>query len=90
MLNPCARNSNAPTEKLLRGKLISDHEPTRSGERAVPLDRFFRDAPRFERPDADSRAGFTTSRPPTPWASVIQFSICLCNVLFLSQKNTDC
>ena len=35
---------------------------------------FFRDAQGFGRLDADSRAGFTSSRPPPPWTSVFQFS----------------
>ena len=34
---------------------------------------FFKDAQGFERLDAGSRAGFTSSRPPPPWTSVFQF-----------------
>ena len=36
--------------------------------------RFFRDAQGFGRLDAGLRAGFTSSRPPPPWTSVLQFS----------------
>ena len=38
---------------------------------------FFRDAHGFGRLDAGSRAGFTSSRPPSPWTSVFQFSLFL-------------
>ena len=43
---------------------------------------FFKDAQGFERLDAGSRAGFTTtsSRPPPPWTSVFQFSLFLYDV----------
>ena len=34
---------------------------------------FVRDAQGFGRRDAGSRAGFTSSRPPLPWASVFHF-----------------
>ena len=41
---------------------------------------FFKDAQGFERLDAGSRAGFTSSRPP-PWtSSVFQFSLFLYDV----------
>ena len=38
---------------------------------------FFKDSQGFERLDAGSRAGFTSSRPPPPWTSVFQFSLFL-------------
>ena len=34
---------------------------------------FLRDAQRFGRMDAGSRADFTSSRPPPPWTSIFQF-----------------
>ena len=36
---------------------------------------FSKDAQGFGRLDADSPAGFTSSRPPPPWTSVFQFSL---------------
>ena len=86
MLNPCARKPNAPTERFLRGGLISDHEPTRRGERASLMGSIFREAPDFERLDAGSRADFTSSRPLPPWVSVLQLFLYLCDVLFSSKK----
>ena len=41
---------------------------------------FFKDAQGFGRLDAGSRAGFTSSRPPPPWTSVIIFSLFLHHV----------
>ena len=41
---------------------------------------FFKDAQGFGRLDAGSRAGFTSSRPPPPSASVFQFSLFLYDV----------
>ena len=41
---------------------------------------FSKDAQRFGRLDAGSRAGFTSSRPPPPWTSVFQFSLFLYDV----------
>ena len=41
---------------------------------------FFRMHRAFGRLDADSRAGFTGSRPPPPWTSVFQFSLLLYDV----------
>ena len=41
---------------------------------------FFRDAQGFGRLDADSRAGFTSSRPPPPWPSEFHFSLILYDV----------
>ena len=42
---------------------------------------FFKDAQGFRWPDAGSRAGFTSSRPPPPpWTSVFQFSLFLYDV----------
>ena len=40
----------------------------------------FRGVQGFGRPDAGSRAGFTSSRPPLPWTSVFQFSLFLYDV----------
>ena len=37
---------------------------------------FFQDAQGFERLDAGSRAGFTSSRPLPPWTSVFHFFFC--------------
>ena len=46
--------------------------PTRrSVERARFLGRFFRETQGFERLNADLRPGFTSSRYPTPWTSVL-------------------
>ena len=56
---------------------MSDHvtflptRATRSGERAKDSWGFFKVAQGFGRLDAGSRAGFTSSRPPPPWTSVI-------------------
>ena len=45
---------------------------------------FFRDALGSGRPNAGSRAGFTSSRPPPPpWPSVFQFSLFLYDVVTL-------
>ena len=80
MLNPCARESKAPTGRVLREKLISDHGLFSSydGRQGVANGQdswgFFRDAQGFGRLDAGSRAGFTISKPPPPWASVFHFS----------------
>ena len=41
---------------------------------------FFKDAQGFGRLDADSCAGFTSSRRPSPWTSVFQFSLFLYDV----------
>ena len=35
----------------------------------------FKDAQGFGRPDGSSRAGFTSSRSPLPWTSVLKFSL---------------
>ena len=79
MLNPCARESKARTGIFLREKLISDHGlfSFYEGRQGVANEQdswcFFRDAQGFGQLDAGSRAGFTTSRPPPPWTSVVQF-----------------
>ena len=70
----------------MREKLISDHglfssyegrQGTANGQDSWG---FFRDAQGFGRVDADSSAGFTSSRPPPPWTSVFQFSLSLFDV----------
>ena len=40
----------------------------------------FKDAQGFGRLDVGSRAGFTSSSPPSPWTSVFQFSLFLYDV----------
>ena len=78
MLNPCARESKARTGRFLREKLISDHGLSSSYESRQGAANgqdswgFFRDAQDFERLDADSRAGFTSSRPPLLWTSLFK------------------
>ena len=81
VLNPGARESKAQTRRFLREKLMSDHGNFssyygRQGE-ANGQDSwgFFGDAQGFGRLDAGSRAGFTSSRPPSPCTSVFQFSL---------------
>ena len=64
VLNPCARELNAPTGEFLRVKLISDHVcflPTRANKEwrtGKIREAFFKDARVFGRLDVDSRAGF--------------------------------
>ena len=41
---------------------------------------FFKDVQGSGLLDAGSRAGFTSSRPPSPWTSVFQFSLFLYDV----------
>ena len=81
MLNPCVRESKVQTGRFLREKLISDHGlfSFQEGQQGA-ANFFFRDTQGFGRLDADSRAGSTSSRPPPPWASVIQFSLFLYDV----------
>ena len=45
------------------------HEERRTGK----IRGVFRDTQSFGRLDAGSRAGYTSSRPPSPWTSVFQF-----------------
>ena len=71
VLNPCARESKVRTGRFLKRKLMSDRGPFSSYEdqqRAVNgqdswgvFQGYVQD---FGRPDAGSRAGFTSSRPP--------------------------
>ena len=79
MPNPCARESKARTGSFLREKLIADYslfsfyegeQGAANGEGSCAI---FRDARGFERLDADSRAGFTSSRPLFPWTSFLHF-----------------
>ena len=53
------------------------HEERRTGK---IRGAFFKDAQGSGRLDAGSRAGFTSSRPPSPWTSVFQFSLFLYDV----------
>ena len=55
--------------------LFSSYEGRQGAANGQYSGRFFRDAEGFGRLDADSRACFTSSRPPLPWTSVIQFSL---------------
>ena len=72
VLNPCVRQLKARTRRFLRGKLISGHGLFSSyeGQQGVANGQgpweVFRDAQGFGRLDASSRAGFTSSRLPTP------------------------
>ena len=83
VLNPCARESKAPTGGFLREKLFSDHglfssNHTQQGAtNGQDFCAFFQGCTGFGRLDAGSRAGFTSSRPPPPWKSVLQFSLFL-------------
>ena len=76
----CARTEGG-NRRFVREKLISDHGLFSSyeGQHGEANGRdswgFSRDAQGFGRLDAGSRAGFTSSRPPTPWTSVFQFLI---------------
>ena len=81
MLNPCAREPKAQTERFLKEKLMSDHriftsyesqQGAANGQDSCVL---FKDVQGFGRLDTGSRAEFTSSRPPRPWTSVFQFSI---------------
>ena len=89
MLNPCARESKARTGRFLREKLISyyglfsSYEGRQGAANGQDLWGFFRDTQGFGRLDAGSRAGFTSSRPPPPSASVFQFSFILYDVVLL-------
>ena len=53
---------------------------------------FLKDAQGFGRLDAGSRADFTSSRPPPPWTSVIQFPYCytMCGLEKLGQVDQTC
>ena len=79
MLNSCARESKAQTGRFLRENLISDHglfsyyEGRQGAANRRDLCGFFRDTQGFGRLDTGSRAGFTSSRPPPPWSSVLKF-----------------
>ena len=53
-----------------------DHKERRTGK----IRGAFKNAQGFERLDAGSRAGFTSSRPPPPWTSIFQFSLFLYDV----------
>ena len=55
-----------------------DHKERRTGKIQVFFSRM--SAQGFGRLDADSRAGFTSSRPPPPWTSVFQFCFVLYDV----------
>ena len=83
MLNPCARESKARTGRFLREMLISDHDmfPSYEGQQGAANGQdsffFFRDVEGYGRLDADSRTGFTSSRPPAPRTSVLTFSLFL-------------
>ena len=67
-------------------KLISDHglfssyEGQQGAKNGKAPGAIFRDAQGFGRLDADSRAGFISSRPLPPWILVLQFSLYIHNV----------
>ena len=73
----------ARTGRFLREKLMSKHGLFSSygGQQGAASGQdpwgFFKDAQGFERLDAGSRAGFTSSRLPPPWSSVFQFYLFL-------------
>ena len=78
-MNPCTRESKARSGRsirLLSAKLISDHGMFSSNEsQQEAADRqdswgVFGNAQDFRKLDADSCAGFTSSRPPVPLTSV--------------------
>ena len=91
MLNPCAREPKPRTGRFLEGKLISDYGLFSSygGQQGVANGQdsmgIFKDAQDIGRLNADSRAGFTSSRPPPPWTSVFQFSLFLHDVCGLEK-----
>ena len=81
----CAR-IKARTGSFLREKLMSDyvffslyegHKERRTGKIRGAFSRMHRAM--YGRLDAGSRAGFTSSRPPS-WTSLIQFSLFLYDV----------
>ena len=87
MLKPCTQTSKARIRGFLRGKLISDHglfssyESANKERRTGNIPRaFFMDAQGFGPLNAGSCASFTGSRPPAPWASVLEFSLSLHDV----------
>ena len=86
VLYPCARGSEARTGRFLRKKLSLAtvyFRPTRANKepRTGKICVFFcRNAQGFGRLDVGSRAGFTSSRPPSPWTSVFHFPIFLHDV----------
>ena len=60
--------------------LISFYEGQQGAANGQDSWGFFRDTQGFGRLDAGSRAGFSSSRPPPPWTSVLQFSLFLYDV----------
>ena len=81
----CARIESARTGRFLREKLISDHGHFSSYEghlerRTGKFRGAFSRMQGFGRLDAGTRASFTSSRPPPPWASVFHFSLFLYDV----------
>ena len=60
--------------------LFSSYEGQQGAANGQGSWSFFKDAQAFQRLDADSRAGFTSSRPPSPWTFVLQFSLLLYDV----------
>ena len=75
------------TGRFFREKLIFDHE--RSAERAKFVGLF--QGYVGGRLDAGSRAGFTSSRPPSLWTSEFQFSLffCMCGLEKLGLVERD-
>ena len=60
--------------------LFSSYEAQQGGANGQDSWGFFRDAQGFGRLDAGSRAGFTSSRPPSLWTPVLQFPFFLYDV----------
>ena len=77
MLNPCTR---ARTRRFLREKklifdygLFSSYEGRQGAENGKDSWGFYKDVQGFGRLDVGSRAGFTSSRPPTMYLGISIF-----------------
>ena len=81
----CARTKGVNRE-VFEGKadlwprLFSSCEGRQGAANGKGSSGFLRDAQGFGWLDTDSRAGFTSSRPPPPWTSIFQFPLFLYDV----------